>query len=189
MKQPELFDETGGVVRPERCDACEYLPGGVQIFRPGATMQFVLQLVFDLLFQFPGNIVAVGDVTNARQGLAALEFTVKDTSDPVEVGGNVIYDVEVVNSGTKADTNVRVAAQLPDGLQPVKAEGAAAGAVNGQTVVFEPLASLPPNSKGTFRIHARCVAAGNHRVRVQLSSDDTPQPVAKEEITKGYSDQ
>ena len=38
-------------------------------------MQLVLQPVLDLLFQLFGNIVAVGDVANPRQRLAALKFT------------------------------------------------------------------------------------------------------------------
>src|SRR5437764_3681391 len=49
--------------------------------------------------------------------MPALLLEAVDESDPVRVGGNVIYDVKVTNQGTGPDGNINVTATLPEGME------------------------------------------------------------------------
>ena len=122
------------------------------------------------------------------EGVAALFFEVADAADPIEVGGETIYEVRVINQGTKTSTNVRVAAQLPPALKPLEAGGATSAVITGQQVVFESLPRLAPKADALFRIRVQGLAKGNAQVGVQLSSDEIP-PFTKEESTRVYADE
>ena len=123
------------------------------------------------------------------EGVAALFFEVADAADPIEVGGETIYEVRVINQGTKTSTNVRVAAALPPALKPVEAGGATSAVITGQQVVFESLPRLAPKADALFRIRVQGLNRGNAQVRVQLSSDEIPNGVTKEESTRVYADE
>ncbi len=124
----------------------------------------------------------------AVEGLAALFFEVADAADPIEVGGETIYEIRVINQGTKTSTNIRVSAALPPGLKPLEAGGATGGVITGQQVGFEPLARLAPKADALYRIRVQGVEKGNQQINVQLSSDEIP-PFNKEESTRVYADE
>jgi len=123
------------------------------------------------------------------EGIAAIMFEVADVSDPVGVGGETTYEIRVVNQGTKAAGNVRLAVDLPPELRPVAAEGPTRNALEGNRVLFEPLARLAPKADTTYRVRARAMRPGDLRVRVQVLTDDLQSPVVKEESTRVYSDE
>jgi uncharacterized repeat protein (TIGR01451 family) len=122
------------------------------------------------------------------EGVAALVFEVTDSEDPIEIDGITEYVVRVGNHGTKAATDVRLAASLLGNLEPVEAQGPAGHRIENLGIFFEPLASLAPAEEAVFRIRVRGRAAGNQRVQVQLMSADQSAPITKEEITRVYDD-
>lgn len=122
------------------------------------------------------------------EGLPALAFHVADSEDPIEVDGLAEYVVRVANQGTKAASGVRLAANLLGDLEPVEAEGPGRHRVANLAVEFEPLAKLGPGEEVVYRIRARGRRAGHQRVQVQLTSDDNPTPITKEELTSVYDD-
>lgn len=122
------------------------------------------------------------------EGISALYFQVVDTKDPVEVGGNTVYEIRVVNQGTKEATNVQVMVTMPEGLRALAGEGPTANVINGSEVLFEKLPRLAARGEVIFRVRAQAVAAGDQRVRVQILSDDIRLPVTKEESTQVYAD-
>ena len=122
------------------------------------------------------------------EGLAAISFEVADSEDPIEVGGLTEYVVRVRNQGTKSASGVRLTATLLGELEPVEAKGPAAHRIENLTVGFEPLAKLAPAEEAVFRIRVRGHREGDQRVQVQLTSDDHPAPITKEEITRVYAD-
>jgi uncharacterized repeat protein (TIGR01451 family) len=122
------------------------------------------------------------------EGLAAISFEVADSEDPIEVGGLTEYVVRVRNQGTKSASGVRLTATLLGELEPVEAKGPAAHRIENLTVGFEPLAKLAPAEEAVFRIRVRGHREGDQRVQVQLTSDDHPSPITKEEITRVYAD-
>ena len=122
------------------------------------------------------------------EGLAAVTFEVTDSEDPIEVAGLTEYVIRVGNQGTKAASGVRVAATILGEMEPVEAKGPAAHRIDNLTVTFEPLARLAPTEEAVYRIRVRGHRAGDQRVQVQLTSDDHPAPITKEEITRVYAD-
>lgn len=122
------------------------------------------------------------------EGLAAISFEVTDSEDPIEVGGLTEYVIRVRNQGTKSASGVRLTATLLGELEPVEAKGPAAHRIENLSVGFNPLAKLAPAEEAVFRIRVRGHREGDQRVQVQLTSDDHPAPITKEEITRVYSD-
>jgi len=122
------------------------------------------------------------------QGLAAIMFEVADVADPIQVGAETAYEIRVVNQGTKAADNVQLVAQLPAEMKGLSAEGPTRGVVEGNRVMFEPLARLAPKVDTTYRIRVQSIAAGDQRVRIQLKTDDMEAPVTKEESTRVFGE-
>ena len=125
---------------------------------------------------------------------AELLFTVKDLEDPIEVGSETAYVIEVHNKGTKPEPSIRVSALLPPGLEYLGSQGPRPATVTesneGQQIGFGPLPSLAAQETVLFRIRVRGRQAGGQVVRVQLSSDQVQRvAVRKEESTEVYVDQ
>jgi uncharacterized repeat protein (TIGR01451 family) len=135
------------------------------------------------------NLAAAQEHVVEVEGLAALFFEVADAADPIEVGGETIYEIRVINQGSKTSTNVRIAAELPAGMKPLEAGGATAGVVQGQQIAFEALPRLAPKADALFRIRVQGLQEGDQRVRVLLSSDEITTAVPKEESTRVYADE
>jgi uncharacterized repeat protein (TIGR01451 family) len=123
------------------------------------------------------------------EGIAAVMFQVADTVDPIEVGGETTYEVRVVNQGSKAATNVRVAVALPAEMKPVAAEGPTRYTTEGGRVLFDGLARLAPKADTTYRVRIQALKAGDLRTSIQLMTDEMSSPVTKEESTRVYADE
>jgi uncharacterized repeat protein (TIGR01451 family) len=123
------------------------------------------------------------------EGIAAILFQVSDTVDPVEVGGETTYEVHVMNQGSKASANVRLAIDLPPELKPVAAEGPTRHLLEGTRITFDGLAQLPPKADTIYRVRVKAMKSGDLRARFQLSTDDMRTPVTKEESTRVYADE
>jgi uncharacterized repeat protein (TIGR01451 family) len=122
------------------------------------------------------------------EGIAALMFEVVDMDDPIEVGGETSYEIRVVNQGSKAAGNVQVMAIMPPGLRALSGNGDTRHAVQGDRVIFAPIPQLGPKAETTFRIQAQGVRDGDHRLKVQITTDEIREPITKEESTRVYSD-
>jgi uncharacterized repeat protein (TIGR01451 family) len=123
------------------------------------------------------------------EGVAAVSFQVTDQSDPIEVGGEVVYEIRVTNTGSKSATNVHVSALLPKDLKAVDADGPTTARIGEDQITFEPLSRLAPKEEKTYLLKAQATAGGDMKIRVQVQSDEMRQPVAKEENTSVFSDQ
>ena len=134
----------------------------------------------------------LNDKTEAHvkvDGIVALMFEVVDLESPIEIGGETSYEIRVVNQGSKAASNVQVGAIMPQGMRAISGEGESRHAIQGEKVIFAPLASLAPKAESVFRIQAQGLRAGDQRVRVQVVSDEVRQPITKEVSTRVYADQ
>ena len=125
---------------------------------------------------------------------AELLFTVKDLEDPIEVGSETAYLIEVHNTGTKPETGIRVSAVLPSGMEYLGSQGPRPATVTdtgeSQQVEFGAVPSLAAQETVMFRIRVRGRQAGGQVMRVQLSSDQVQRiAVRKEESTEVYLDQ
>ncbi len=134
-----------------------------------------------------GLAVAGEQIVQVEQS-AELLHSVKDADEVIEVGSETTYLIKVSNVGTKAATNVRVAALLPPEIKGTAGEGPTKATGDATRILFEPLAKLNPQEEVIYKVQAQGVAPGDHIVRVQLSSDEWPTPVTREESTRVYED-
>lgn len=118
------------------------------------------------------------------KGIPAILLETKDDPDPIQVGENVTYTVRVTNQGTANDNNVKIVAHFGKEIDPVSASSG--GQVNGKTVTFAPVATLGAKQVVTYTITAKGAAAGDHRLKVDLTSDVLSEPVTHEESTHVY---
>jgi uncharacterized repeat protein (TIGR01451 family) len=121
------------------------------------------------------------------EGVAAILFQLADVNDPIEVGSDTSYEIHVINQGSKAASNVQLAAELPGELKFQSADGPTRFRVEGQRVVFESLPSLAPKADTTYRVKVQGHAPGDLRVRVLLMTDEMRTPVTKEESTQVFA--
>ena len=125
-------------------------------------------------------------------GIAAIRFEVRDVKDPIAVGGESIYEIRVLNQGSKEATQVRLEARVMPGLKIVEAEGPDSLRYQQPQegyLVFEPLPRLSPKVDVTYRVRVQGRQPGDQRIRVQLTAAELQRPVIKEESTNVFSDQ
>ena len=122
------------------------------------------------------------------EGIVAMYFEVADLQDPIEVGSQTLYEIRVVNQGSKEATNVQLAARLPLGLRAVAAEGPTPQGQASQpdVILFQPLQRLAAKADVTYRIRVEGVQPGDLRMQVQVWTDEIEKPITKEESTRVY---
>lgn len=123
------------------------------------------------------------------EGVAAILFEVVDVDDPIEIGGQTSYEIRVTNQGSKAATNVQLAAILPPEMKALDAEGPARHQLTERRVIFEPLPRLAPKADATYRVRVEALSAADARVHIQVRTDEMQSEVTKEESTQIYADE
>jgi uncharacterized repeat protein (TIGR01451 family) len=159
--------------------------------KPGEKVSFNLTLTTCV----PGCFTNKVDVTNCQncnghceasthwKGRPALNICVAQTENPICVGDSTSYLITVVNQGSESDSNVKVVATFPDGVQPVAATGDSAGQVSGNVVRFAPIKEVPARQTLRYRIDAKARKSGDARIKFEVSSDAITTPITQQEST------
>jgi uncharacterized repeat protein (TIGR01451 family) len=121
-------------------------------------------------------------------GLAELAFTIGQDNGTVEIGASTTYAVQVTNVGDQADRNVALEVQLPEGSELLEVNSPVEYRAEGSRIVFAPLDEMRSRDVQTFRLQVRHNRAGNQVIRSQLTSENWPVAVVKEEGTLVYDD-
>jgi uncharacterized repeat protein (TIGR01451 family) len=134
---------------------------------------------------------AKADTAIKSEGIAAVRFDVKGLVNPVEVGKDAEYEIRVTNQGTGACTNVQLMAAMADNCTFSGASGGPDGKggnakAQGQTLVFDPIATLPVKGEVVYTVRVKSTATGNQKFRVQLTCDQVREPDVKVESTNFY---
>lgn len=119
-------------------------------------------------------------------GIPAILLEVIDIEDPDAVGTTETYVITVTNQGSAAATSIRIVATLEANQEHVSNSGATRGTARGNQILFDPLASLAPKAKATWRVIVRNVKAGDVRFKVTMTSDELTRPVEETEATNVY---
>jgi len=98
---------------------------------------------------------ATATLDTTIEGVAAILLEVVDVSDPIEVGQNETYLITVTNQGTKPDTNIRINCFLEDTMEFVSASGETKPWTTNGTIGFQPLESLAPGARATWKVVGR----------------------------------
>src|SRR6185436_9287955 len=86
---------------------------------------------------------------------AELVHTVKDLDEVIEVGSETTYEIRVSNTGTKAATNVRVAALLPPGMAAKGGDGPTRASGDTTQIAFAPLERLNPREEVLYKVQVQ----------------------------------
>jgi uncharacterized repeat protein (TIGR01451 family) len=139
------------------------------------------------------DAVAQDQLCTVFKGAAAVLLKMVDTRDPIPVGGDTSYVVEVKNQGELPVTNIRIRAIVPDELKLKNAIGPAdykqgERVKEGQTFLYDPYPSLEPGASLTYEVFVVGVKAGDARFRIVLTADQLQAggPVREEESTMVY---
>jgi uncharacterized repeat protein (TIGR01451 family) len=169
---------------------------------PGAnrTVELVLRAQTAGEYCVRGDVLADRGLTDRAelctlfQGHSALLLEVIDRKDPVELGGETSYVIEVGNQGSAPTTNVQVKALVPAALGYIRAKGAdvklGERTPDGyQVLLFEPVKSLAAGAKLEIEVFCKAVRVGEARFKVELRADQLERgPVREEESTMIFAE-
>ena len=110
-----------------------------------------------------------------RQG--TLTIDIRDLTDPVQVGNEVVYEVTVRNLANVSDRNVAVAVALPNQMTPGNGHaGPTQFIVDNRTIRFSPIAELRPGEAQTFRVVGIARERGSANAQATAASQLQQQP-------------
>jgi hypothetical protein len=164
---------------------------------PGTSRRIVLKAKAVQVGDLPTRIVAQADhgvetksdAVVAVEGIPALRLEVVDVEDPVEVGGDIVYEIRVANQGSCACTGIRIVCDIPEGLQAVEAMGPGNFQLQGGQLVFDSMPRLATKADVVYRVKVRGVQPGDYRFKVQMTCDQFRLPVNKEESSRVYKNE
>ncbi|MGC4030314.1 MAG: hypothetical protein QM754_01005 [Tepidisphaeraceae bacterium] len=119
-------------------------------------------------------------------GVPAILVQMADSPDPVRVGDQTTYTIEITNTGTAAGTNIKLVATLEDPADFVSASGQTKETVDGKTITFAPVANLQPKAKATYKVTVKAVKSGDTRFKTSITSDQLGRPVEQTEATNFF---
>lgn len=116
-------------------------------------------------------------------GLPAFQLQVSDASDPVEVGGRTSYRIGVLNQGSLSGSQVQVKAVVPKQFRIINATGPMQPQINGNEIVYPPVAQLPAGQQLNYVVEVQALEPGDVRFRVELRGTELKDEVIDEEST------
>ena len=134
-----------------------------------------------------GDLESAASFVTRVEALADLKLTVNDPQGPVAVGHDCIYEIHIVNRGTKAATKINVIAQFSPGIEPVDATGSPAEIVPGQ-VLFQPIPRIDPGQEITLIVRSKADSQGPKRFRAEVSCDELDTQLVAQETTHFFAD-
>lgn len=120
------------------------------------------------------------------RGYPSLLLEVIDTVDPLTVGEETTYVIEVTNQGRGTQHYVKIVAVFPAEISPISAQGDTMCTINGKRVTVDQFPALSQKEKVQWKIRAKAVQPGDSRLKVYLTSGTLLKPVAEEESTHVY---
>ncbi len=178
-----------GNVRPEATGLVWQLgdvtPGTERTFRFDCELVSDGDMPFQVAARADGGLEMTDDLTTRVEAVADLKLTVNDPKGPIPVGQEVVYEISVINRGTKAAAQVQVVAQFSDGIEPIATDGMP-GEIQAGQVVFQPIARI--NSKETIKltVKAKAQTDGIHVFRAAVQCSDPETRLVAEDTTRFY---
>ncbi len=122
------------------------------------------------------------------EGIADVVVEVIDSQDPVELGGETVYEIRVSNRGSQPAHQVQAAARLSSGCEALDTQGPTRGKIEPAQVVFEPIAALEPGAVETYQVRVACSQVGQFGFRAFVRCQEQPRPAVEEELTRVYEE-
>lgn len=180
---------------PDGAVSGDVITWDIGMLPPGKTMEFLLKVrptgaaIPPVKAMVTSSCVpeTVAESTAVEvKTVAVSSLSVRD-SDPVEVGSETSFTVEIANEGTGVDRGVVVVAELPESMEFVSGSGDTEVKADGRMITCAPLAELRNGAKATWTIKVKALsAAKDARTKWRFTSEQYPEPVTREESTNLY---
>ncbi|MCE9530904.1 MAG: DUF11 domain-containing protein [Planctomycetes bacterium] len=163
---------------------------------PGQSKEVKVELLAATQGEFTHKITAHAsrgmkvdqELKTAVEGLSAILMELVDVEDPVEVASDTAYEIKVTNTGTKAETDVKLVCTIPAQLKLKNIQSSQKYDVVGNEIIFQPLSRLAPRADVVYKLTLTAVAKGDARFKASLTTSSLVEPVVKIEPTKVYGD-
>lgn len=165
------------------------------VIPPGAEKSFEIRC--QLLAEGTNHFLAKADARHSIggeaealtevQAVAELKLAVNDPTGPASVGSEVVYEVQIMNRGTRAAPAVKVLMQFGPGVEPTGVMGGKGKIVPGQ-VVFDPIPSLEAGEQVTVKIKAKGEKSGTHQYRVEVTAGDDGTRLVSEGTSRFFAE-
>lgn len=123
------------------------------------------------------------------ESIANLAMKLDVPKGPIEIGTDSLYSFTVINTGTKAAENIDMFAAFVEELEPLKVEKGTGSITNDGVVLFDRISVLNPGQSHTFKVYAKAIAGGNHKVRVEMVCKSIGTNLVHEGTAMFYSKQ
>jgi uncharacterized repeat protein (TIGR01451 family) len=196
----ELIPEGFEFVKADKNGKFDASNGSVSWFighlEAGRSVQVGIELAAKQIGEYLHHVQASGEngtiakskMATRVDGTAAVVMEVADLDDPVEVGTQTAYEIRIRNDGSQAAHNLRIACELPAGVELLDTRGPTDPILEKGVLHFKPIGELAAGAKTTYVIRVNGKVAGNLRMRAKLTSNASTEPVIVEEMTKFYAD-
>ncbi|MEW4489553.1 hypothetical protein AB1L42_15835 [Thalassoglobus sp. JC818] len=156
-----------------------------EVLEAGESRDLKTQLVPDQAGNIALSFVARDDENNIVEassnlevkGFADLDIDVLGQNQTVLVGEQVSFRLKLKNDGTAAAENVLTQFVIPAGLTFTSAKGPSQYQVQGNRVVFQPVAEVGMGDSQEFDIVLTAAGACNSKVGVELMTADYSEPI------------
>ena len=163
--------------------------------RPGAVRVLKLRCVLgtpgtnrlEVVAEAAGNLASFESAVTVVEAMADLKLLVNDPQGPIPVGEDAIYEIRLMNRGSKPAEDIQVYAFFSEGIEPIEIEGGEATFEPGQ-VVFEPISEIGAGQQLVFKIKAQAQQSGNHIFRTEVTCQEPETDLAAQETTRFYGD-
>jgi uncharacterized repeat protein (TIGR01451 family) len=177
-----------------RADATGSILWSVGDLEPGKSKKVVVVINFDQAGDLRSAASVKADCAETQAAMVQTSFTgvpaiaieVIDQPDPVRVGEQTTYTIEVTNQGTADGTNIKLVCQMEDPMEFVSAAGTTKEKVEGKTITFAPIGNLAPKAKATYKVTVKAVKQGDIRFKTTMTSDQLDRPVEETEATRFF---
>ena len=119
-------------------------------------------------------------------GIPAILIEVVDLIDPIDIGENETYEIQVLNQGSAILTNLKVVCTLAEGQEFVSGSGPSQVTAEGSTVNLATVPALHPKDTAVWRVVVKVLKAGDVRFTADVSTDQFQPPILETESTRQY---
>lgn len=195
-----LVPEGFGFIKADKGGKYDATSGSVSWFvgrlEANESMQVAVDLNARQIGEFLHHVQASGEngtIATTKlpakiDGTAAVVMEVSDLDDPVEVGTQTAYEIRVRNEGSRSAQNLRIACELPPGVDLIDTKGPSDHVLDKGVLHFKPIGELAPGARISYLIRINGKIPGTLRLRAKLTSNASQEPLIVEEMTKFYAD-
>lgn len=163
---------------------------------PGAASTVSVTLAAKTLGRFDTVVSATGPSGStamvkpqvAIEGFPSLSVERLNEERLIGVGEQLTTKVQVQNRGTATAKRVGLQIDLPTEMKLVSASGPSTYKIDGQRLIFDPIASIDANGSAAYELVLEAKAAGDSRLEMQISADHLKRPIRHDEPIQVVAD-